>query len=748
MPYRFVDEERVQTAETSQPESNFRTETQPPGQPQQSNRFRFVEEKEAPKKPTSKSSNPFKTPDITPEEYKNMSLWEKIEYSKALDKELRYESSKSFSKNFASGLTFGATENIDALKPEEGEDPAAAFAGNALGTLLPIGAAGKVVGLGLKGAGAAVQHGPKILQYLYRFAHGFGTGALYETGKQGVNAASGKEFDTREIAKTGTLFGTGEAIIKAFGDAGRRFLKFSPKHQAEILEKGIIPEDLPKSQYETAEEMLGLIKERTGRNFPEFPPGGPPPPPGGSTTPTSGRPGSSLAGRVTQEGEDLGLRPVPAQQTPHLADRVGDLFSPNRFYNTTQGGHAFRNEIMAIDENVYRGVNELYNKSRQLNGQINEIHPNLVGRLQNRIDELSAIPEPSDVQRRLLRATKNILGRLAEFGPNGEVTGYMPINNQVLIDQVQSLRQIIDYDFAHGNTKNIFRPLINDLQDSALRAAEGSGTPEAAEAINEARNAYRMWVEAFDNDYVRPFRDASNQDYSKLFKSALDFDENNMLRRILNTTPNGQQLINASTREIVEKNLAKYFENPLDVNPREFDKALRELEAVITPEQAQEIRGLFREASKRPNFRAQQQVRQPTNEEIIAGKYTEKKPEDIQKMMNSRSGIKELREDFKGSEQKRELFDRLSKQKMRSIMREGNIEKDFRGDDLYKFLNKESNYEIFSEVLGETETEALRQSAKEIGKEQVKSEVRKNRLSKVANKFVALKTLEVLLGIL
>ncbi len=141
-------------------------------------------------------------------------------------------------------------------------------------------------------------------------------------------------------------------------------------------------------------------------------------------------------------------------------------------------------------------------------------------------------------------------------------------------------------------------------------------------------------------------------------------------------------------------------------------------------------------------------MRQPTSQESIAAKYLDKKPEDIQKMMNSRSGIKELRKDFSGTDQKKELFQTLSKQKMRSIMREGNIEKDFTGDDLYKFLNKESNYEIFSEILGENETEALRKSAKEIGKAQVKSEVRKEKISKVSNQFVSFKILKTLLDIL
>lgn len=730
MAYRFVDEEPLQTDAQEQ----FKLE-----QPEEGQRFRFVEEESEPS-PNTKNKNPFAVPDLTPEQYNNMSMREKIQYAKDLEKEQRFERSKPFLKNLASGLTFGATENIDLLKPEEGEDPVAAFGGQALGAALPIAGASKLVGLGLRGAHLAASQGPKILQYLTRFAQGFGTGSLYESGKQGVNYAAGKDVDLSQIPMTGLLFGAGETLIQAFGDVGRQFMKLSPKHQAKILEQQIIPSDLPKSQYETAEEMIQLIKKRQSNNFPRFPPDEPPPP-GGGVSP-------SLNNRVSPQGEDLGLRPVPQRANPDLSDQVGNIFSPNRFYNTTQGGHAFRNEIMAIDENVYRGVNELYRASRELNSQINEIHPNLVGRLQNRIRDLQAIPEPSDVQRRLLRASENILEHLATVGENGEITGYMPINNQVLIDQVQSLRQIIDYDFAHGNTKNIFRPLINELQESALSAAQSSGTPEAATAINEARNAYRMWVEAFDNDYVRPFRDASNQDYSKLFKSSLDFDEHNMLRRILNTTPRGQELINGSTREIVEKNLGKYLENPRGVNPREFDKAVRELEGVITPQQAQEIRDLFRESARRPNFRANQQVTRPTNEEIIASKYEGKEPEDIQRMMNSRSGIKKLREDFKGTEQKRQLFDKLSKQKMRSVLREGNIEKDFTGDDLYKFLNKESNYEIFSEILGESETEVLRQSAKQIGKEQVKSEVRKQRISKITNKMVALKAMEMLLGIL
>lgn len=685
--------------------------------------------------------------ELTKEQLKNMTVSERLEYARELNTAREYLQSAGFVKGALSGLTFGASENIEALKPQPHELNTGL--GELAGSAAPISLALKAVSVPVK---AAVKYGPKILQPLRHLMTAFGTGATYESGKQGVNALSGNEVDLKQIPIRGAEFATIDSVIRGAGALGKKFLQLSPAHQAEIIEQQIIPRDLPKSQYETAEEMLNLIRQQTRApdNFPR--PGGPIPSPGGSTPPGGGssnaRPAPLTQQRITPP-QDIGLRPVPARQNPALQDQVGNIFSPNRFYNTTQGGHALRNEIMNIDEDVYRGVNELYRHSRELNSNINEIHPQLVTRLQNRVRELEAIPEPSDVQRRLLRASNNVLEHLAAFDEAGHPTGYLPINNQVLIDQIQSLRQIIDYDFAHGNTKNIFRPLINDLQDSALRAAETTGQPEAAEAINEARNAYRTWVQAFDNDYIRPFRDASNQDFSKLFKSSLDLDEANMIRNILGITPQGQQLANASTREIVEKHLSKYFENPRDVNPRDFDTTLRELEAVITPEQTQQIRDQFHEASRRPNIRARQQPpRPPTNDERIAARYENNQPEDIQKMMDSRSGIKQLREDFSNTVQKRQVFQRLTQQKMRSILREGNIEKEFTGDDLYRFLNKEKNYELFSEFLGETETEALRQSAKEIGKDQVKKEVRKKNITKAAHKVAAYKTLEIVLGLL
>lgn len=250
MAFRFVEESPLDIEEETQ-------------QPQ---RFRFVDE-ESPSTTQAKNKNPLAVPEVTSSQYKNMSPSEKIQYAKDLEKEQNYEHSKSFTKNLASGLSFGATENIESLRPEEGENPVSAFEGQLLGAALPIGLISKGVGLGLKGATAAVEQGPKILQYLNRFAHGFATGGIYESGKQGVNAASGKEINLSQIPVTAALFGAGETLIQAFGDVGKKFLQLSPKHQAQVLEEGIIPSDLPKSQYETAEQMLKLVQQKNKIDF-------------------------------------------------------------------------------------------------------------------------------------------------------------------------------------------------------------------------------------------------------------------------------------------------------------------------------------------------------------------------------------------------------------------------------------------------------------------------------------------------
>ncbi len=660
----------------------------------------------------------YATEEKSPEELKMMSTNERQQYAQELKREREYLQSAGTSKGFLSGLTLGATEHIEGLKPQEHELNTGF--GELGGASAPIFASAKAISIPIKYALSGSTKYPKSLAAVSKLMTAFGTGSTYETGKQLVK---NEGLSPKKIAQTGLEFATIDSLFRAGGKAFTWLADLSPNQRASILEKGIIPEDLPKSQYETAEKLLQELKNTKNKKFPGFPPDEPPGSGGGGST--------ILSERITT-GKDIGLRPENHITNKNISDEVGGIFSKDKFFNTTEGGKALKQEITNLDEEVYRGVGEMYNISKGLNKEIEEIHPQLTNKLLDRLNELKKIPEPSDVQKRVIKSSENILNDLAVLD-EGRISGYKKINNQTLIDQVQSLRQIIDYDFSHGNTKNIFRPLINDIQDSVISAAEHSGNDEAAQAFNDARAAYKTWVEAFDNDYVRPFRDISNKDYSKLFKSSLDFDESNVLRSILNLSEKGRELSDASTREVVEKHLGKFLDNPEKLKSKEFDKSLRELQAVITPEQAKEVETVINEQQKKLNFKAKNI---PT-EISLASKYAAKKPENIQEMMNSRSEIKELKKDSQGTESKKKLFETLKKQKIRSILREGNIEKEFTGDDLYKFLNKEKNYEILSEFLGEEVTESMRNEAKEIGKLQI----RKEKLGKKVKNIAAYKSI-------
>jgi len=679
---------------------------------------------------TSSSNNPNNEQNSSEPYAKGIPPW--LEKAQKLSFKEKAQELIPFGKGIASGATLGYSEKIPGLETEEGNELEAG--GKFVGAALPITKAAKV-------ADWVLTKVPKVLQPLRFLMHGGITGAVYESAVQGAKASRGEEVDLSQVPKTARDFAIFTQALGIGGQLAERFQKSPKTAQADVIEKGIIPENLTKSQYETADEMLKNVNKN--RKPPDDDGGLPPPPPPGAPP---GPPPPPIITRRFTPGQDIGLRPVTIPETPDLRNTVGDIFSRNRFYNTTQGGQALKNEIMSIDQDVYRGVNDLYKTSRELHSEINQIHPQLIGQLENRLAPLKQIPEPSDVQRRVIKTGENILKDLRTVDEEGHLTGYLDINNQTLIDQIQSLRQIVDYDFAHGDTKNIFRPLIDDIQDAVIGAAEVADNIEAVDSFADARAGYKTWKQYFDNEYVRPFRDASNQDFSKLYKSSQDFDEHNMLRNVLNLSDRGQELMNASTRDIVEKNLSKFFDNPRGTNLREFNTALRELEAIIQPEQAQEIRTAFNEAKRRPNIIAKKSEKKPPIEEE---KY--KEPEDILKEMNTRSGIKRIKKKFSDTKENKDLFEELSQKKMRSVLREGNIDKNSTGNDYAKVLNKEKNYELFSEFLGEKKTEELRLLAKEIGDQEVKelskAEAKKKLTERIGKKVIDVRLIEILLNL-
>lgn len=496
-----------------------------------------------------------------------------------------------------------------------------------------------------------------------------------------------------------------------------------------------------------------------------------------------------LTGRVTQEAEDLSIRPKPIEPAKtSLENRVGSVISPNTIEstapngrgNTTTAGKQLIEAVRANDAADYQIVNEAYKVSDELNAQVNFTHPQLVEQLERTADEIRAIPEASPPQKQLLGAIEKILNRLRTVDENGNLTGFLDVNNRVLQEQAKAFRYFMDFNFEHANARGIFSPTVGHLENAVEAAAEATGNEAASEASKEARSLYRQWAQDYDNAYIRPYRDKRNFDYSKTFKSALDVDEYNVVNNILKKTNASQQVSGVVRRQLVEKHLKPFLDNPKSVSPKEFDKVLRELGTVINPEEEHAIRQAFAEArrtrvitgkkietpkikepkkktiesvniplfkGKKKELPSMKPVKIPLKPEVkptksmqAASKIMKSTPEEIMKMTDSPSGLKKLKSELKLHP---DLIKKLEKVKTKQILFEGNVERQFKGDELYRAINKGDNYSLLAEMWGEDEIADILITAKQIGDKKITVD----RLKKIGLHASTIKTL-VLFGII
>lgn len=437
-----------------------------------------------------------------------------------------------------------------------------------------------------------------------------------------------------------------------------------------------------------------------------------------------------LQGRVSKYGDDIGFRPAPNPLTqPTLRNEIGNIFSPNEVNNYRSAGQANVNAIRANDAMDYQIVNEAYDRSRQLNATIELAQPNLVNDMRQVIRDLDAIPKLSPPQEQKRAFAEKILQSTAEMGPEGTVIGFKPINNNILAEQAKAIRYTMDFNFEHGNTRGIFNPLLTSIEDSIDLGARFVMNEEASIANKNARSLYRQWAEEYDNDYIRPFRDTSNKDYNGLFKKTLNPDTNMAVEQVLNKSNAGQQVAMGNKREMVEKHLKKFFDDPKLALSPEFNDVMKELRGVISPEQESQIMELFRSARRKPlsaakKVKAIEEPKAPKLKELPetekvplfkktvelpekpvlkpskAMKAAEKKmkrtSDQIMKLTDSPEGLREMKESLP-----KELFDKISKDKAQQIFYKGKVKKKLTGSDVYESLNSRDNYEIISELFGE-----------------------------------------------
>jgi hypothetical protein len=319
------------------------------------------------------------------------------------------------------------------------------------------------------------------------------------------------------------------------------------------------------------------------------------------------------------------------------------------------------------------------------------------------------------VQNQKKAALKAILNDLVVM-EEGEIVGYKLYNNQDLINQTKSLRQRVDFDFAQGSPKAIFKPTISAIEEAAIDAAQMAESSAAADSIIDSKLAYREWTTKYNNDKINPYRNRTNRDYSKLYSRNTDVDNFNRMKDLISHDPLGKEILSSTKRQIVDQKLNKVLENPRNIHRLDLDNTYLELDSVLSPSELAGVKGEVEATAKR--FPSQMRIiKHPKVESPdlkAVQKYTGKSPEDIIKKMGTRSGIREIREKMSGTPANRKIFDRLSSEKVREMFSKGEVSPKLTGNDVYKTLNKTENFNLISELTSEKEALELHKMAKKL----------------------------------
>lgn len=462
--------------------------------------------------------------------------------------------------------------------------------------------------------------------------------------------------------------------------------------QAGDIEKSLVPssEQLPISPFETAENV---IAENTPKTKGE---------PLGLQVPKQPTESKSLKGRVTKESQ------------------LGESISPERFHSDAQAGREISHNIK---ENAYRDkqqVREAYRKAEEVTKTHNDIHPELAAENDARIEKFQDLTKRSAGQEATYQDT------LALRDLVGSKDALFPVSSDLLMKQANSFSQKVNYELPYAGYKGEIKSIVKEMNNSVIKSLKKDGLD--FEVVQLADKKFSQYADTYYGDEVSPYLQKKILDPESLYnKAAKNPGEYRAVKKAIGSRKS--DLVNKLDREIVEKTLEKYNKDPSLIGSQEYNDTLSNLQQKIGKEKAAEVDHFLRK--KEPVSRKSRETRekitkaeQERSKKVSSDKlkgiadkvaaHAKVKPEEVIKMLDSRSGIRELK---KITSEKN--FNTLTDIKVRDLLREGQIEATSTGNDLYKVLNKRSNFEILSEIAGEAEVEAARRLAKQVGEKEL-----------------------------
>lgn len=477
--------------------------------------------------------------------------------------------------------------------------------------------------------------------------------------------------------------------------------------------------------------------------------------------------------------------------------RSESLFTSEQPKSTQQAGVENTAAIRATAAVDRSNVNKAYQKSDALNAKSVTTHEDLAKKATERLAQLQSVPEPRPpAQQKAINSLKKVLELTNEVDPQGNFIGFKPISSQVLAEINKDMRSFLTYDFAHGDSYNILKPIISDIEDAMEFAARATNNTEAIEALNNAKGIFKDWIKKYqDPEIIRSFLNTTNEQYISNFGKINNADNFQIVDRILSETNAGSQLSKYNKKVLVDETLEKFTRNPTGTNPKDFKKALLDLSPILEPAEIQALEEGYNSARKvaeqmpanptapqKPKLEKVPKLELPEKPEKVQVKeHTKaitipikkepklpKKPEkpeqkfitqeeiaqkntapetpqmkaaakkmnmqtgEVMRLADSPDGINQLRDTLSTSEPGKKMFAYIGQNKMNELMQGNTIIYKYKGSDLGKVMNHKDNFQIFSQFLGEQEAQELLQAALKIGDKKITPQTMKTMIKHAA----------------
>lgn len=535
---------------------------------------------------------------------------------------------------------------------------------------------------------------------------------LERAGKLGTYAALGPEGLTQKAIQTagGTLLG--EAAEKAgYGDIVQNILEVLGMGAPGLIKSGI-------------QKSSQLVKGLAGKM-------------GGTAieTPT-GRTGYELAEEALkglekpstqQDIKRIELPKIDTEATKPLTGRakildksIGSEISSEKFFNEKHGGINISGNVKSEAKLERAPFERKYKLAEQEFKGKSDIYPRLAEENDALIARLEEIPERNAGEEAVYKKAQALKKMIGEKNFLKEA----PLSS--LLKYSDSISGIANFDMPYVGPKGLLKSMAKSLNNAVIESAKLQGLN--TKHMLEADALYSKWADKFLNDEISQFLSHKIRNPESLYRKALS--DEGVYRALKEAIGKKHpKSMDKLERGIVEVVIKPYVKDSKKIGTPEFGNDMANLEGLIGKPKATKVKNSLSKSQIRPIGE------KITGEKTLKGK-TEKgflgeTPEAIERMMESRSGIKELRKELK-ARGREDLFDQLAQEKTIDIMRGGVVSPEkIKGIDMFNQVRNKHNYDILSEIYGKKSVDALLSDLYKINKRRVSFE-KMVRLGKLA----------------